>query len=105
MAHTVSAAASETTAPADRPTLTFVPLYALDLGMSGAGLVLGLLLGHRRGDPERRRTHPRPARLGAARCSRSGTFIAGSIVAVAGLALSVSTDLGRSASSMRGCAS
>lgn len=65
MAHTVSAAASETTAPAARPTLTFVPLYALDLGMSGAGLVLGLLLGHRRGDPERRRTHPRPARRGA----------------------------------------
>ena len=48
-----------------------------------------------------------PATLGfvAAGFGRSGTFIAGSIVAAAGLALVISTNLGRSASSMRGCAS
>ncbi|HET6713443.1 MAG TPA: MFS transporter [Actinomycetota bacterium] len=167
--------------------LTFVPLYALDLGMSGAGLVLGLFSGI---VVVIRSIGARiPDRLGAARCTRSslvltafglatigmwqaptglvagaailgvgialftpalfalavegiaenergavmgttsafldvgfglgpatlgfvaaafgrsGTFIAGSIVAVAGLAVVVSTNLGRSASSMRGCAS
>ena len=167
--------------------LTFVPLYALDLGMSGAGLVLGLFSGI---VVMIRSIGARiPDRLGAARCTRSalvltafglatigmwqaptglvagaailgvgialftpalfalavdgiaanergavmgttsafldvgfglgpatlgfvaaafgrsGTFIAGSIVAVAGLALVVSSNLGRSASSMRGCAS
>lgn len=167
--------------------LTFVPLYALDLGMSGAGLVLGLFSGV---VVVIRSVGARiPDRLGAARCTRialvltalglatigvwqvptglvagaailgvgialftpalfalavegiaanergavmgttsafldvgfglgpatlgfvaaafgrSGTFVAGSIVAVAGLALVVSTNLGRSASSMRGCAS
>ena len=167
--------------------LTFVPLYALDLGMSGAGLVLGLFSGI---VVVIRSVGARiPDRLGAARCTRlalvltalglatigvwqvptglvagaailgvgialftpalfalavegiaanergavmgttsafldvgfglgpatlgfvaaafgrSGTFVAGSIVAVAGLAFVVSTNLGRSASSMRGCAS
>lgn len=167
--------------------LTFVPLYALDLGMSGAGLVLGLFSGivvvirsvgaripDRLGAARSTRialvltalglatigvwqvptglvagaailgvgialftpalfalavegiaANERgavmgttsafldvgfglgPATLGfvAAAFGRSGTFIAGSIVAVAGLALVVSTNLGRSASSMRGCAS
>ena len=167
--------------------LTFVPLYALDLGMSGAGLVLGLFSGI---VVVIRSVGARiPDRLGPGRCTRialvltalglsvigvwqtpaglvagavilgvgialftpalfalavegvaanergavmgttsafldigfglgpatlgfvaagfgrSGTFIAGSIVAIAGLALVISTNLGRSASSMRECAS
>ncbi len=167
--------------------LTFVPLYALDLGMSGAGVVLGLFSGivvviRSVGARIPDRLGPRrctrialgltalglavigvwqtpaglvagaailgvgialftpalfalavegvaanergavmgttsafldigfglgPATLGfvAAGFGRSGTFIAGSIVAIAGLALVISTNLGRSASSMRGCAS
>jgi len=62
--------------------LTFVPLYALDLGMSGAGLVLGLFSGI---VVVIRSVGARiPDRLGAGRCTRIALVLTAVGLAVAG---------------------
>jgi MFS family permease len=63
--------------------LTFVPLYALDLGMGGAGLVLGLFSGIV--VVIRSVGASIPDRLGAGRCTRIALTLTAAGLAVAGL--------------------
>jgi MFS family permease len=63
--------------------LTFVPLYALDLGMSGAGLVLGLFAGLVVAIRSVGATIP--DRLGAAMCTRMALALVAVGLAVIGL--------------------